>query len=329
MEVKMEESNEAAGAEANPTPHKVELQPIEDFMKEEDAKDASKVPDSWEQPPAKKQKKGVDVEALAAEEQATKDMGDMNWIGKLNEYRSVHPPASGLTYIETAVPGNPPRFTCAVELRETPIRFNNSASVTFSNKKAAKHYASKRAIDWLVGNGFMPKDGSVKFSKHPPQLTKRAKIPPPPPKAKTPTDLAGNASTPVKPSEPKTKFVGQVPELCKRLGFEIPRYELTKNTDNAALWSGYAHFGGDPRIDGPVGEVKNIYGQKSAKELIAEELVSFLKSIEKHRLEQQEVDEKKRKRESEEPVHEDLAEQAVKSMKTEQHDKPQAADFFQ
>ena len=98
-----------------------------------------------------------------------------------------------------------------------------------------------------------------------------------------------------------------VPSLCERLGFQHPSYELTKVTENASLYSGYAHFGGDPRIDGPVGEVTAVYGQKNAKEAIAEELVRFLRSIEKHRLEQLEVDERKRKREEgEENAEEDF-----------------------
>jgi hypothetical protein len=244
------------------------------------------------------------------------------------------------------VPGNPPRFTCAVTLRETPIRFNATAAVTFSNKKHAKHYASKRAVDWLIGNGFMPKDGSVKFPKvATSQPIKRAKIPPPQPKQKVKQELPSHPVTPdkapIQEKSPlantatlatlsdgsKTRFTSMVPELCERLGFDVPHYELTKVVDNGALWNGYAHFGGDPRIDGPIGEVKAVYGQKNAKEAIAEELVSFLKSIEKHRLEQQEADDRKRKRGSgDESVHEDLETQAAKAIKG--GEKTVASDFF-
>jgi hypothetical protein len=246
----------------------------------------------------------------------------------VQEYRSAHPPAEGLTYHETAVPGNPPRFTCAVTLRETPIRFNATTAVTFSNKKHAKHYASKRAVDWLIGNGFMPKDGSVKFQKvATPQAVKRAKVPPPQPKSKLKQELPShpssqneNVTRAISPSENsatpsdagQTRFATMVPELCERLGFEPPSYELSKVADNAALYNGFAHFRGDPRIDGPIGEVRNIFGRKDAKEAIAQELVSFLKSIEKHRREQQELDDRKRKRESgDEAVREDLEAQAV------------------
>jgi hypothetical protein len=248
-----------------------------------------------------------------------------------------------LTYHETAVPGNPPRFTCAVTLRETPLKFNATAAVTFSNKKHAKHYASKRVVDWLIGNGFMPKDGSVKFPKaQPPQAVKRAKIPPPQPKSKLKQELPSHPSsqnqTTTQAQSPtenstapsdggKTKFSTMVPELCERLGFEPPSYELTKVAENGALYNGYAHFRGDPRIDGPIGEVNNVYGRKDAKEAIAEELVSFLQSIEKHRREQQELDDRKRKRESgDESVHEDLEAQAAQAFNSDE--KTVASDFF-
>lgn len=201
-----------------------------------------------------------------------------------------------------------------MEIRETPIRFGGASS--FGNKKTAKHYASKRAIDWLVGNGFMPSYASIKFPKvSQPQPTKAPKPPQPQQQQNTPAA----SGTPA-----KSKFTSQVPDLCNRLGFDVPRYELTKVAENAALWDGYAHFAGDPRIDGPVGMVKGVFGQKNAKEAIAQELVSFLKSIEKHRIEQQEADDKKRKRESIDSTHEDLASLAAKATKTE--DKSDGAD---
>jgi hypothetical protein len=109
-----------------------------------------------------------------------------------------------------------------------------------------------------------------------------------------------------------------VPELAGRLGFDPPQYELSKVIPDGPLWNGYAHFGGDPRIDGPIGEVKSVYGMKNAKEAIATEVVKFLKSIEKHRKEQQESDDRKRKRESVgDSIHEDLETQAAKSVKGE------------
>ena len=63
----------------------------------------------------------------------------------------------------------------------------------------------------------------------------------------------------------------------------MPKYEITRVSEQAPLYSGYAHFNGDPRIEGKVGEVKDIFGQKNAKEMIAETLYAFLKDIERQR----------------------------------------------
>lgn len=203
-----------------------------------------------------------------------------------------------------------PRFTCTVVIRETTLHFG-AGSVNFGNKKTAKQYASKKAIDWLIANKFMPAGGSVKFPK-------ASKAGPAQPKA--------SAS----PSGEKPKsFASQIPDLCTRLGFDVPIYEITKAQEGVSLYDGYAHFSGDPRITGKVGEVSNIYGQKKAKELIAQELLSFLKDIERQRMEQ---DLAKRKRKSSSAgssvgsVHEDLATQAAKIIRS---DKPHAADFFE
>ena len=55
-------------------------------------------------------------------------------------------------------------------------------------------------------------------------------------------------------------------------------------SEHAPLYSGYAHFNGDPRIEGKIGEVNDIFGQKNAKEMIAETLHAFLKDIERQRM---------------------------------------------
>lgn len=66
------------------------------------------------------------------------------------------------------------------------------------------------------------------------------------------------------------------------------------------IGDGYADFGGDPRIDGKVGEVKNVHGKKNAKDEIARRVFSFLKDIERQRLaaheHEDEEEDKKRKR---------------------------------
>jgi hypothetical protein len=161
--------------------------------------------------------------------------------------------------------------------------------ISFSNKKNAKQFAAKKAINWLIENGYMPGDGSVKFPK----------APQPPPSARTPP--ATSHTDP--PSS--TTYAAQVPDLCYRLGFNVPKYEIHPVMENTSLYDAYADFGGDPRVVGKVGETKNVFGKKRAKEEVARVVISFLKDIERQRLEQHEDDDRKRKRALEAPGMDD------------------------
>ncbi len=141
----------------------------------------------------------------------------------------------------------------------------------------------------------MPADGSVKFSKAPPPpiIKSFGSVQP------VTSALTGNPK-PVPPSS----SAGQVPEMCSRLGFILPTYELTKDSEIAAFWSGYAHFRGDPRVEGKIGKVKGVFGKNNAKEQIAMEVLSFLKDIERQRMkmanktDELEEEGRKRKRDS-------------------------------
>ena len=115
---------------------------------------------------------------------------------------------------------------------------------------------------------------------------------------------------------PKAKASGQIPGLCMRLGFNTPTYKITKDSENTPLWSGYAHFNGDPRIEGKIGQIRSVFGKDNAKEQIATEVLSFLKDIERQRMEMEhDVDEdcKKRKRERVSSALDENAGKLVKS----------------
>jgi hypothetical protein len=184
---------------------------------------------------------------------------------------------------------------CAVVIFESSEQFGNnligstSKTISFSSKKVAKQYAAKKAIDWLIENKYMPSDGSVKFPKPVP--------PPQPKKVKSQSSDYSPAGQGITAPGTGPSFASQVPDLCYRLGFSIPKYCITQPIPNTPLWDAYADFGGDPRIDGKVGVVRGIYGQKKAKELCAELVVSFLEDIMRQRSQNEEEEEdRKRKR---------------------------------
>ncbi|KAG0651849.1 hypothetical protein D0Z07_1332 [Hyphodiscus hymeniophilus] len=328
----MEPANGSASAGGGRRAH---LQSIEDFMREQDEADAdatrSAVPAADPAAnPTRKQKKALlqeERERLEAEQKAKKatleterkcieqqandavtDLGAVNWVGKLLELiadngfrvsqRTPHT-HGGLTYAEQVVGSAPARFTCTALILESSQHFGKL--ISFSNKKDAKRHASKKAVDWLIENNYMPADGSVRFPKA---------APPPVVKVLGPIQAANRSPVGVPSSRvatstsTSTSYAGQVPELCNRLGFHPPTYEITKDSENVAFWSGHAHFGGDPRIEGKVGEVKSVFGKGNAKEQIAMEVLSFLRDIERLRMEGEDrededgEEDRKRKRES-------------------------------
>jgi len=234
---------------------------------------------------------------------------------KGTEYRSVNPVkvAGGLTFAESPSAQDPVRHTCTLTIAESSKKFGGD-EMSFSNKKSAKQYAAKQAIDWLIYSNYMPADGTVKF----PKVKVQTQLPPKPGSVAVAASCPSPSPSATKSTSsdaPATKsWASQVPELCLRLGFDNPSYVITKESDTAPFYHGYAHFGSDPRIDGQIGVVKDVYGQKRAKELIAEELVKFLKDIERQRLEDHEAEERKRKRDSGSSQHEDLIDFAEKTV---------------
>ncbi|CZS93532.1 hypothetical protein WAI453_001061 [Rhynchosporium graminicola] len=245
------------------------FQAMDDFVREQQAIIDQK--ENVKPVPVKKSKILLDEEDVVIQNEALKEMGDENWIGKLTEYRQAHPVAGeGLDWTEQDMPGKfGPRFNCAVKIAENNESFGDgkygfSTKVPFfDSKKIAKKYAAMRAVRWLIQHKHMPDDGSVKFPK--------AAVSAPAPK------------TARGPDEPSTSYASQVPDLCVRLGFTAPRYVITAALPSTPLWNGYADFGADPRIDGKVGEVKDVYGKKAAKEQVAKLVLDFLGDIERQR----------------------------------------------
>ncbi|EKD19147.1 hypothetical protein MBM_02384 [Drepanopeziza brunnea f. sp. 'multigermtubi' MB_m1] len=217
----------------------------------------------------------VDLEADASERLANVDLGEKNWIGLIQQYRDAHPIAGvdkGLTWVENQTADVIPRFRCTLAISESEETFGNDTgglttkAISFSSKKLAKKYAAKKAVEWLIENGHMPADGGVKFPK--------VATPPVP------------AARPKSPGGGTTSYTTRVPEICSRLGFTPPRYNITSAVKDmpGPLWDGFADFGGDPRIEGKVGQVTNVFGKKNAKEEVAKLVYSFMENIERHRL---------------------------------------------
>jgi len=273
---------------------------MDDFMKEQEALDAAGSLKQNTQ--AFKQQKGapiVDINAVAAEDRAIKDFGTTNWIGMLMEYRQYHKvglalAGEGLTFHEATIGPAPHRFTCTVSIAEAPEPIGGS--VSFAIKKNAKRFAAKLAIQWLIENKFMPGDGTISFPKPvPPQQVKKVKTSP---QLTTPQSTSQDASRTTTPSQMGQTYAAEVPTLCHKLGIGIPSYIITQKNPILPIYDVYADFDSDPRIEGKIGEVENVYGKKNAKEESAKLTVLFLQEIEKKKNKMYEEEDRKRNRDA-------------------------------
>lgn len=159
-------------------------QPVDEWAKEQEEIDQQlkQSTGSPQSPPDKKQRKtaSLDTEELASERKVEEVSGDKNWIGILQRYSDVHPNHK-LKYEEVSVGQPVTRFQCLLTILGISEQFGGTdpklepQNVTFSSKKLAKRFAAKQAVDYLIANGHMPDDGSVKFAKP---------APPPPPSPK-------------------------------------------------------------------------------------------------------------------------------------------------
>ncbi|MCJ1266273.1 hypothetical protein MMC22_006156 [Lobaria immixta] len=172
----------------------------------------------------------------------------ISWVGLLQTFHSGSIADGGPVFTEYAVGGG---FGCTCTIPLSPDPFG-SASEFFSSKKAARNNAAKEAMKYLIDQGHVNPDGSVKAKK-------KAKL-----------------GTAVKVEGKKlevnrdTTYAQRVNELCPLLGVNTPTYRLSAESPSAPNHlSGAAYFSGEPRLPEKYGEVRNVYGKKAAKEEVA------------------------------------------------------------
>ena len=70
------------------------------------------------------------------------------------------------------------------------------------------------------------------------------------------------------------------PDMCLLLGLTCPIYRLAPVSNLAPnMLSGYATFPNAPGIPAELGEVRNVFGKKKAKEEVAMRVWDFLKGL--------------------------------------------------
>ncbi len=172
---------------------------------------------------------------------------------------------------------------------------------SFARKKDAKQYAAKCCIDWLVSLNRMPdpRSSAMPSTQTAPKvdpieallLSLSATSKP----ASNGVDAVGqpSASSQTAPAMSKDLVVSgngmnvyddripiaqRVQAMCRRLGIQAPKYELISDGNvKAPLWSGYPDFGTDKdQVPREVGVIQNVFPKRLAKQMIAEEVLSYL-----------------------------------------------------
>ncbi|MCJ1339498.1 hypothetical protein MMC09_004788 [Bachmanniomyces sp. S44760] len=235
-----------------------------------------------------------------------------NWVGILEEHQSIsHLPSP--TYRELTTKTKPQAFSVELSIAQHSSKFE-SRRRNFPTKRLAKSSAAKEAVEWLLLHGALVLDEDGKIKKAAPgQIPQEAIInptaknnsqikikiksekktvdpnpnpaPPPPP-----LPLHSALSQPQPQSPPPTSpqtWAQKITTLTSLLSLPQPTYAFSPSSSSSsisltetpklALYSGAAFFKRATGTIGPIGEVRNVYGKKAAKQECARGVVDWLR----------------------------------------------------
>ena len=176
------------------------------------------------------------------------------------EYHQSINPQQGPIYEDYSV-GLSFSSTCTIPSR--PDEPFGSPSETFSSKKAARANAARVAVEHLIEIGELNPNGS-------------------PTKARKKTKLGASVRIQGKGLEVKTgsTYAQKVNDAYSLLGLQTPQYVLAAASASApSIFSGHASFPNDPELPKEIGEVRNVFGKKNAKEEIAKGVWEVLRKL--------------------------------------------------
>jgi hypothetical protein len=229
------------------------------------------------------------------------DAGDKDYVSILHYYTNASQAAGvTITYnepVSTSVTG--PSWTQTLNLTIPPasplvfpsrdtlglIRVDHTgrtAPPSFTRKKDAKKYASKCCVDWLVShNQLIPNPDPTSSRENAgsylvPSLSRA--LPASLKHHQTSDDDESSSSNSIRATQ-------RVQELCHKLGFAAPTYQLSPAVaSGAGVWDGEADFGRDAFLfPQGIGRVRGVYGKVNAKEMIARLVLGHLVEVQEGR----------------------------------------------
>jgi hypothetical protein len=174
------------------------------------------------------------------------------------------------------------RFSCLVTiegLTSHPQPFGSTTAL-FSSKKAARQHAASCVVDYYKAQGLWPENvaaaGGIK--------KKKVVQAPPAPKARKSSDSASADNTPVSPGG--MSYPQQAAQLSTALGLGTPEWRFHPEDPAApGFLNASCFFKSGGQHEGPIGEVRNIFGKKRAKEECARLTVEYLQGVKEQRME--------------------------------------------
>ncbi|KAH8728377.1 hypothetical protein GQ44DRAFT_824203 [Phaeosphaeriaceae sp. PMI808] len=204
-----------------------------------------------------------------------------NYIGQLQEFQSANArPAP--TYTDFAY-GT--RFACELELSTPPTntpRTHGDKTALHTSKKSARQDAARRAIATLKDEGIWPEgaNGSgIKKTKRPAQQQQQQQ-------QQRGGGVVGDvlSSPPTSPPLPTASYAQRVATLASAMAFAPPEWRSTPSPENADFHSVACYFRGGGMHGGPIGEVRNVFGKKRAREECARLTLGYLEEVREKRV---------------------------------------------
>ncbi|KAL1612182.1 hypothetical protein SLS60_000406 [Paraconiothyrium brasiliense] len=201
----------------------------------------------------------------------------VNYIGQLLEFqRSTASPQP--TYTDYQLGQS---FSCELSIDGHPSPFGDRTTY-FTSKKSARQHAAGCAVKHFQAEGLWPETytelGGIKKVKSPPLSN-----------SNTPTPLASTDS--VDNLAGASSYAQRVAQLAAQLGLNTPEWRYAPSPAAApGFHTVSCFFKNGGRHEGPIGEVRHVFGKKRAKEECARLVLQYLEGVmEKRRAYAQEI----------------------------------------
>ncbi|EUC45811.1 hypothetical protein COCMIDRAFT_36514 [Bipolaris oryzae ATCC 44560] len=209
-----------------------------------------------------------------------------NYVGKLLEYqRATSGPQPTYNDYQSGT-----QFACLLTLEGHPHPFGTLTSL-FSSKKAARQDAARHAVEHFKALGTWPQDTPIGGIKK----KKKAQQPFPPPSSSSSPPSSSSVLSPIQPPFPNqtptviaigtgtTSFAQRVATLAATLALPTPEWKYVSHPSDPNFHSVACFFRGAGPHEGPIGEVRNVFGKKKAKEECARLTLEYLLDVREKR----------------------------------------------